>query len=101
MISSGSPAASARARGSTASMLVMRALISTLRAISARPAARRALRPPGGAANAVSVGAPSALCVGDLPQRLLEHLGWLAALDQVAVVDHDRRHRMDARFLPH
>jgi uncharacterized protein (DUF2249 family) len=35
----------------------------------------------------------------DLPQRLLEHLGRLAAGDEVAVVDDHRRHAADALLL--
>src|SRR6476659_3359383 len=56
----------------------MRALISMLRAIRRRS------------------GAPG----GDLAQRLLEQFGRLAALDQMAIVDDHRRHRMDAELLP-
>ena len=37
---------------------------------------------------------------GDPAQRLLEHLGRLAAGDQVRAVDHHRRHRVDAELLP-
>ena len=33
---------------------------------------------------------------GDFTQRLLEYLGGLPALDQVAAVDDHRRHRVDA-----
>ena len=32
---------------------------------------------------------------GDLAKRLLEHLGWLAAGNQMAVIDDDGRHRMN------
>ena len=37
---------------------------------------------------------------GDLAQRPLEDLGRLPALDQVAFVDDDRRHRRDTGLLP-
>jgi hypothetical protein len=38
----------------------------------------------------------SGLAGGNAAQRLLEHLGRLAALDQVPAVDDDGRHRVDA-----
>ena len=44
-----------------------------------------------------SAGLPSGR---DLAQGLLEHLGRLAARDQVPAVDDHRRHRMDAELLP-
>src|SRR5262245_48420546 len=79
-------------------MLAMRALISTLRATQAS-LGRPSMAHPAEGMRLIAMS--SGFLRSDLAQRLLEHLRRLAALDQVAVVDDDRRHRVDARLLPH
>ena len=56
--------------------------------------------PQRGHASCVTTRRPRSVRRRKLTQRLLEHLGRLAAADQVALVEDHRRHRMDAGVLP-